>query len=114
MSDSRKPRTDSIEPSELEQRLQMSKRSFVRLFLGSAAAYSVPLMASFSMEGLAVGKAHGQSAPPGQFLFQGPNLAPSLRSNFPQEKFPFLAQNQTLPADPPGLRPYHRKSFFPD
>lgn len=98
MSDTRKPRTDSGEPSELEQRLRMSKRGFVKLFLGSAAAYSVPLMASFSMEGLGVGKAHGQSVPRG--LFQAPN---QLREHFPQEKFPFLAPNQSGRANPPGL-----------
>jgi hypothetical protein len=63
MSDSTTPTMDSGEPSELEQRLTMTKRSFVRLFLGSAAAYSVPLMASFSMEGLGIGKAHAQTAP---------------------------------------------------
>lgn len=97
MSDSSKPSKEAGEPSALEQRLEMSKRSFVRLFLGSAAAYSVPLMASFSMEGLGIGKAHGQ-VPSG--LFQAPNQA---LGNFPSERFPFLAPNQSGNANPPGL-----------
>jgi hypothetical protein len=111
MSDSMKPPTEAGEPSALEQRLRMSKRSFVKLFLGSAAAYSVPLMASFSMEGLGIGKAQGQGYqfPPG--LFVAPNQA---MGHFPAEKFPFLAPNQTVPADPPGLSPFYPGPKFPD
>jgi hypothetical protein len=103
MSDPTTPTMDSGEPSELEQLLQMTKRSFVRLFLGSAAAYSVPLMASFSMEGLGIGKAHGQSVPPG-LLFAGTNQG---ISNFPFERYPFLGPNQPGNANPPGIN-------FPD
>jgi hypothetical protein len=76
--------------SELEQRLSMSKRRFVRVFLASAAAYSVPLIASFSMGGLGVGRARAQS-------FFGPNQ--SLRDEPPGSGRGFLAANQA-PGEP--------------
>jgi hypothetical protein len=39
----------------LEERVSADKRQFLRMVLGSITAYSVPLMASFSMAGLRIG-----------------------------------------------------------
>jgi hypothetical protein len=91
--------------SELEQRLSMSKRRFMRVFLASATAYSVPMIASFSMGGLGVGRARAQSffgtnqssrdEPPGSGRgFRAANQAPGEPAQRLEDNFPFVGANQ--------------------
>ena len=60
--------TDSSPPDELVERVSEGRRQLLKVLLGGMAAYSVPLMASFSMEGLRFGTAQAggpQFCPPG-------------------------------------------------
>jgi hypothetical protein len=85
--------------SELERRLVMSKRRFTRILLASAATYSVPLMASFSMEGLRIGTAEAGGFPPGIFVAnQVPPGPPFNKDNLPPG--PPFASNQPPPGPP--------------
>jgi hypothetical protein len=95
---SKEPHTGA--ESELENRLLMSRRRFARVLLGGAAgAYAVPLIASFSMEGLMIGSAHA-AIPRG--FFHASNQG---RDNI-YENFPFLSANQ-FPGQ--GLDPHRYK-----
>jgi hypothetical protein len=99
MTETQQPRGGTDKPSELEQRLKMSKRRFMRVFLGSAAAYSVPLLASFSMEGLGVSKAHAFGSLSGGFRsFFVSNVVELFEDNLRKlrQKFDFFSSNQTL------------------
>jgi len=91
------PRTGA--ESELESRLVMSRRRFARVLLGGAAgAYAVPLIASFSMEGLMIGGAHAAVS---RGFFNASNQGrEAIRENFP-----FLSANQ-FPGQGLDPRPY--------
>ncbi len=49
---------------ELEQSVDPARRSLLRKVVSAAAVYSVPVVASFSMEGLRVGEAEAQALSP--------------------------------------------------
>jgi hypothetical protein len=93
--------TDSSTSDELVERVNESKRQLVKVLLGGMAAYSVPLMASFSMEGLRIGVAEAgvPFQPPGTSgSNQQPPGAPFQQGNQPPGQ-PF-ASNQTPPGQP--------------
>jgi hypothetical protein len=95
--------TDGSPSDEIVERVSESKRQLVKVLLGGMAAYSVPLMASFSMEGLRIGVAEAGVGvpfePPGLFSAnQRPPGRPFQPGNQPPGQ-PF-ASNQTPPGRP--------------
>jgi len=99
--------TDGSPPDELVERVSESKRQLVKVLLGGMAAYSVPLMASFSMEGLRIGAAKAGEPivpfePPGLL---GANQQPPGRPFQPGNQPPGqpFASNQTPPGQPFNL-----------
>ena len=74
---------------ELGERMSEDRRQLLKLILGSMAAYSTPLIASFSMEGLRIGSAEAGFQPPGLSVANQSGQFPSGR--------PFEGNNQ-----PPG------------
>ena len=96
---------DAKTPLEVEvgERMSEDRRQLLKLILGSMAAYSTPLIASFSMEGLRIGSAEAGFQPPG--LSVANQLSGLFQSGRPFEAGnqppgqPF-ASNQTLPGVP--------------
>jgi hypothetical protein len=75
---------------DVDESVDKRKRQLLKLALGSAVAYTVPLMASFPMEGLRIGRANagviGQHCTINSHTYFSP---PGLR-----------AANQTIPGRP--------------
>ena len=54
----KKEEPKTCKDQDVEEGFDKRRRQLLKLALGSAAAYTVPLMASFPMEGLRIGKAN--------------------------------------------------------
>lgn len=91
MADGNPETAEEPEPrTPLEERVSADKRQFLKLVLGSMTAYSVPLMASFSMGGLRFGSARAQQdtiryepdlCPPGLGAHRSDNPPPPFNIN---------------------------------
>jgi hypothetical protein len=78
--------------SELVERVDDKRRSLLKVVLGGMAAYTTPLMASFSMEGLRIGSAEAGEP----FSSNQPGPGPG---------FGQFVSNQVPPGPPSGVPP---------
>jgi hypothetical protein len=94
---------EKMEHANLPEGIDKRRRQLLKIALGSAVAYTVPLMASFPMEGLTIGraKAGGVVSTFGTPLHP-PGLAGSNQSLLPGRAFQFSDQPPGKPFNDPS------------